>query len=151
MLAEWTYFKFEQVFQNHLHQESTAAGFSFPIYATHLTPIERIQRKFLKYVVYRRTGVYPERGADLSGIAGELRLSTLAERKMQQCARFAQKLLSGKIDCPFLLSRVSIHVPRMAARGSPMFSLPTPRTNILQRAPVYRLCDCANKVNVSLL
>ncbi|XP_045471735.1 uncharacterized protein LOC123678645 [Harmonia axyridis] len=123
----------------------------FPIYATHLTPIERVQRKFLKYVVYRKTGIYPERGVDLSGIMEELKLSTLFERQVQQCARFAQKLLGGRIDCPFLLSRVNIHVPRMAARSSPTFGLPTPRTNILQRAPVYRLCDCANKVNISLL
>lgn len=122
----------------------------FPIYSSHLTSLERIHRKFLKCAEYRKTGRYPERGADLSEIMREMRVSTLQERQKQQCAKFAQKLVTGRIDSPHLLSRVDIRVPRIEARTTSTFRLPKPRTNILEQALVYRLCRAADELKFNL-
>ncbi|XP_045469672.1 uncharacterized protein LOC123677167 [Harmonia axyridis] len=56
------------------------------------------------YVMFRKTGRYPERGTDLSGSMEEMEISIFLARQTLQGAKFVQKLLSGRIDCRFLLS-----------------------------------------------
>ncbi|XP_045482466.1 uncharacterized protein LOC123686385 [Harmonia axyridis] len=122
----------------------------FPIYDCHLSRLERVHRRFFKYVLFKRTGRYPERGADLSDVMEELRISSLLDRHEEQCARFARGLLANRIDSPYLLSKMSFNVPRLAARSTPVFYLPTARTNISERSPVNRICKSANKLRVNV-
>ncbi|XP_044751866.1 uncharacterized protein LOC123320016 [Coccinella septempunctata] len=122
----------------------------FPIYNCHLVPLERIHRKFFKYVTFRSTGRFPERGADLSIIMSEMRISSLLARREEQCARFAQRLLNYRIDCPYLLSKMSLNVPRLVTRSREVFYLPTARTNIFERCPVYSICRSADRLELNM-
>lgn len=117
----------------------------YPIYITHAQSLERVLRRFLRFISYKSSGIYPPRGADLRNIMDEIRIGPLASRREHQAAMFLQKLICNKIDCPYLLSKVQFNVPRIAARSTDTFFLPTPHTNALVRAPVTIMCQCANK------
>lgn len=43
-------------------------------------------------------------------------------------------------DCPYLLSLVDLHVPRLPVRSPTTFYLPFPRSNVLLFSPLYRIC-----------
>lgn len=115
-----------------------------PMYVTHSQNIERIQRRFLKYLSFRMTGNYPIRGANLEHLMTELSVVPLASRREQHSVTFLYKLINNKIDCPHLLSQISFNVPRIASRSTDTFFIPTARTNALVRAPITRMCRNAN-------
>ncbi|XP_044766304.1 uncharacterized protein LOC123322423 [Coccinella septempunctata] len=122
----------------------------FPIYNCHLVPLERIHRKFFKYIIFRRTGRFPERGADLSDIMVEMRIPSLLARREEQCARFAQRLLTYRIDCPYLLSKIMLNIPRLVSRSTSTFYLPTARTNMFERCPIYSICRSADRLGMDV-
>lgn len=117
-----------------------------PIYSCHSLNLERIQRRFFKFVWFKKYGTYPERGADLGQISSMLHMDPLCERREFHSATFLVKLLRNKIDCSYLLSKIPINVPRPAARQSLNFLPPAARTNIMARAPINIMCRSANKL-----
>lgn len=116
-----------------------------PVYICHSSDLEHIHRRFLKFVSYKTSGVYPGRGANLEDVMTSLRVGSLADRREHQSALFLVKLINNKIDCPYLLAKISFNIPRIAARSSVTFSIPRARTNALVGAPVSMMCRNANK------
>lgn len=118
-----------------------------PIYDCHRQSVESVQRRFLKYVIFREDGIYPQRGLDHGQILARFGELPLAVRRDSQSISFLHKLLNSKIDCPFLLEQLPFHVPRVEARHQPTFSCSLARSNVLLHSPIHRMCLNFNRVS----
>lgn len=118
----------------------------YPIYACHAAVLDRIHRRFLKYLSYRTDGVYPALGTSQTDLLNKHQMSSLFERRRVQSAAFLRKLIRGDVVSEELLARVPFNVPRQAARHAATFRLPIARTNVLQRAPISVMCRNADKL-----
>lgn len=106
--------------------------------------IEKLQRRFLKYLSFKTTGIYPQRGVDYTLLLETHDVQSLSYRREVQGARFVWKLSNGWIDSPYLLSCLNFFIPRISSRSSSTFLLPFSRTNILQGSPLVTMCRAAN-------
>ena len=70
---------------------------------------------------------------------------SLQDRREMQSAKFMCKLIGGKVDCPDILSKISIHVPR-TSRTTQTFWIPKAKTNVALKGPVMHLSRCADKL-----
>lgn len=120
-----------------------------PIYICHSHSVESVQRRFLKYLIFREDGTYPPRGLEHSQVLTRFGELPLTVRRDSQLVSFLFKLLNSKIDCPFLLEKISFHVPRVGARHHPTFSLTLPRSNVLSQSPIHRMCHKFNLISAS--
>lgn len=116
-----------------------------PVYNIHRERLERVQKRFLyhlcfKFNLCKTVPTYADR-------LSYFRMETLADRRSRADLIFLYKLLNGHIDCPELLSKISLQVHRHNSRlihRSP-FALPGFRTNMGSHAPVARMLSLANK------
>ena len=114
-----------------------------PRYACHVNRLEKVQNKFMKYLLYKFHFPY-------IGITYETRM-LLCGYKSLECRRrealllFLFKLINGKIDCSNLLSLVHILAPHRRTRQLQLFFEHTHRTNYGQNAFVDRLVSNYNK------
>nr|CAH7728232.1 unnamed protein product [Callosobruchus chinensis] len=88
----------------------------YPYYATHISQIERVQRKFSKYLHFKRTGVFPERRFDYCVLLHEANFISLNTRRIYLTSAFLYKLLQGNIICEFLIAKISFTIPRLNNR-----------------------------------
>lgn len=120
-----------------------------PIYITHVTNLENIQRRFLKSLHYQFFGTYPPRGFPESHLLTIFEMQSLHERRQIHLLVYLHKLLGNRVNSPELIERINIHIPRMTSRYSQTFSLPLVRTNALRQSPLhqmqltYNTCACA--------
>src|SRR5699024_10322531 len=110
----------------------------YPYYASHNAAIEKVQRRFLKYISFKLDDAYPQRNIEYNILLERHGISSLARRRELFSAKFGWKLIDGKIDCPTLLGGLNFHVPRFNARYNSTFLLPRARTNHLRRAPLTK-------------
>ncbi|KAH0808663.1 hypothetical protein GEV33_014128 [Tenebrio molitor] len=82
-----------------------------PIYDVHSSLLERVQRRFLKNVVFMLNGAYPPRGCPQGLLLGEVGLQSLLDRRMEHSVIFLFKLFRGLQECPHVLGRISLRVP----------------------------------------
>lgn len=118
-----------------------------PIYDCHRRSVESVQRRFLKYLMFREDGAYPQRGLEHAHILRRFGELPLTVRRDSQSLLFLHKLLNSKIDCPCLLAQLSFHVPRIGARYQPTFVCELARSNILLQCPVWRMCSTFNRIS----
>lgn len=118
-----------------------------PLSDCHKFALERVQRKFLKFLTFRKTGTYPPRGYDNQLLLREFSMTSLETRRGVLGVTFLHKLLNNKIDCPELFRFIRFYVPQYRARHVPMFSLPFPNLNVMLKSPFYVMCKNANLVS----
>lgn len=115
-----------------------------PIYNIHSQSLEKIQRKFLKYLVFKTDNYYPERGYPNTLLLTSLNMKSLENRRRVIVLVFLYKLIHNLMDCPELLSKINFRIPRLEARQNLLFYCPTNRTNILKKSPVYSMMELYN-------
>lgn len=127
-----------------------------PLYNTYVEQLERVQRKFAKFVVFKITGTYPPRGIHEADLLRRVQMPSLLNRRNYMLIQFIFKLYRYLIDCPGLLEQLSLHVPSRSTRQSPVFHLPIPATNILIKTPLFQamklfndMCDDIDANNLS--
>lgn len=106
--------------------------------------VEKVQRRFLKFLSYRIDGYYPARNTEYMYLLERHGFQSLACRREIHGARFIAKLVNGRIDAPSLLSGLNFHVPRISARYGSTFLLPTPNTELFRGSPMLMMCRAAN-------
>lgn len=112
-----------------------------PGYAVHVDNLEKIQRRFLKYVSFKIDGIYPIRGIPNEYYLNRFHVNSLEGRRVYLGVLFLRKIICFEIDCPYLLASVDLHVPRLPVRNISTFYLPFPRTNVLRFSPLFRICQ----------
>lgn len=110
-----------------------------PNYLTYITEIEKILRRFLKFLSYKIDGVYPVRGIPQDFLLTRFNFTSLSKRRFYFSIAFLFKLLNGFYDCPQILDNIKFHVPSRQSRGSSclLFYYDTPRTNALKYSPLH--------------
>lgn len=116
-----------------------------PGYKTHIKELEDLQRKYVKYLAFKQTGVYPEIGYPHDILLSMFNLDSLQRRRDMFCLRMLYKLLHDGIDCPYIISRLNFRIPRLNARNALTFELPTPRTNVCKNSPLHHICQLYNE------
>lgn len=118
-----------------------------PCYEVHIDHIERVQRRFLKFLSFKSTGVYPYIGFPHDVLLRLHNSHSLQARRQFKLLSFLHGLLEGRINCTVILDMLQYNTPRPASRKADFFYLPTPRTNKLKFSPLYRLCDAYNRIH----
>lgn len=117
--------------------------------------LEKVQKRFLRYMYFRTHGIYPHykshpvRSADMRT---EFTVQLLESRRHLCDCIFIYKLLNNRTDCPQLLSLLPFRINVKNTRATNLFSvLPlyqTPVSRILSRFNTY--CDAVDVFAVSL-
>lgn len=116
----------------------------FPHYLYLNLYLEKVQKRFLKYLSFRIDGIYPPRGTDYGTLLARFNIVPLQERRETNSAKFLCALLKNQVDCQEMLNKINIYVPPRPSRCSKTFWIPRSRTNIGVKAPVTHLSKCGN-------
>lgn len=118
-----------------------------PIYNVHSESIERIQRKFIKYLAFKVDRHYPEQGYPNNLLLARFNMQSLKVRRMMNILIFLYKLVNYLIDCPILLAKINFRIPRLEVRQRLLFYCPTSRTNVAQKSPIYNGMELYNALS----
>lgn len=110
-----------------------------PIYNVSIDALENIQRRFVKYVFYKIEGFYPPRGYPQTALLDKSNLCSLDKRRAIHSIIFLCKVVNHNFDCSEFLNLIYLKTPRLNARKSNIFHLPTPHTNILEASPLHQM------------
>jgi hypothetical protein len=113
-----------------------------PSTATYSCQLERVQRRFLKFVSYILKIDCPAH--IYSPVLSHLHLDSLADRRHAANLTFILNLLNGKIDSPTLLSQIPFKVPSRFTRQSVPFHIPLFRSYYDKNQPLRRCMIQAN-------
>lgn len=121
-----------------------------PLYNIYSTSLESIQRRFLKYLFYKKYRVYPVQGYDHTSLLREFGLRPLSMGRESANLKFLYKLVHRMIDCDELYSKLQFYTPRPASRSHHQFYNVRARTNVMIGSPIYRMCCQMNRVSHSV-
>lgn len=110
--------------------------------------LERVQKKFLRFLYMREYGHYPSL-YPTNFLLGMLGLHSLQLRREGYAATHLFRLLRGDIGNPAILERVSLYVPDdyLRQRHHRLFYLPACRTNLPMVLPVGRSILLLNQIS----
>lgn len=118
-----------------------------PLYNIHIIVLESVQRRFLKYLYYRKHRVYPPRGYDHKLLLDEFNTLPLSIHREIANLKFLYKLVHQLIDCKALYNKLQFYAPRPASRSHHRFYNVAARTNVMVNSPIFRMCTQYNKVS----
>ncbi|XP_063932848.1 uncharacterized protein LOC135144722 [Zophobas morio] len=100
-----------------------------PHHNIYVTNLERIIRKFLKYLSYREDGVYPPIGMPQQDLLNRYNFTSFLNTY-----------------CPIILSQITFNVSSRSvlSRYYDLFYLPVPRTDIAKFSPMFTMCRIGN-------
>lgn len=113
-----------------------------PCYNTYIDRIERIQKKFLKYLSIKLKAPYHSN--NYLSICKKHHLIPLHKRREIADLTYFLKITTGNIDCPELLSKLSFNTPTRSKRFYPPISIQCTSSNYRQNS---FLCRAARKLN----
>ena len=107
--------------------------------------IERIQNKFLRILTYSQTHVYPKY-TPYSDLVHNYGIQTLENRRRMHDLMFLYQIIHNKIDSVEITSKLMLAVPSGKTRmnNTRTFHCTRPRTNILQKSPLWRISASYN-------
>ncbi|XP_044597272.1 uncharacterized protein LOC123273866 isoform X1 [Cotesia glomerata] len=117
-----------------------------PTYKKQISLIEKVQRKFVKYFLFKKYGVHPDRGNDYLAMCAETNLLTLEERRICASVLIMTSILSNNIECPRFLEIIPIQVPQRLLRSDQPFYPPKIKNNFTSSSPLYRMIDACNTI-----
>lgn len=112
----------------------------YPYYEHQKLMLERVQRRYLKYLSFKSTGTYPCNGYNHEQLLKDYSETSLHARRQCSSVKFLFKLMHSNIDEPFLLSKINLHVPRASLRCSRFFECSIPLSNLAFRSPIRHMC-----------
>ena len=120
-----------------------------PFTKTNTILIDKIQKKFLKYLYYRQTGTYPN-DIEYEFLMQLFKFKSLKERRTIATLKELYKVVSNIVECPELLMKLNWNTSVATTRGNELFYLNVPRVNVVANSPLYRAAMIYN-LNANLL
>ena len=114
-----------------------------PNYICHIERLERVQRKFVKYLLFKHH--FPSLGINYSTRLLLCGIKTLECRRRDALLIFLYKLLNGTTQCSELLEQILLLVPVRTTRHRQLFFERTHRTNYGLTAFVDRIVNNYNQ------
>lgn len=93
--------------------EYAALIWSPSYYVVHINALERIQRYFLKYLIFRQDNVYPAigvRSVSIKGLFDRFDVQLLEERRHSNVAIFRYKLIHNMFNWSQILEILPFHI-----------------------------------------
>ena len=118
-----------------------------PLYEIHKSSLERVQRRFSKFLWFKIFGHYPEQGFPNAVLLQQFNMVTTDLRHANAALSFLYKILNFCIDCPFLLNKLNILISRQSARAVTTFYPIVSKTNTLKKSPINVMCYTYNKIS----
>lgn len=106
--------------------------------------IERVQKKFLKFALSSLNFIPPV--PSYESRCRLICLPTLLNRRLHQSMIFLYKVISGIIDCSFLLSLIGFNAPCRDLRRFAFFNIPYHRTNYGMNEPILKSLREFNRI-----
>jgi hypothetical protein len=119
-----------------------------PTHITHSLKIERIQKRFLRYLYLKQYGYYPWLYPS-AFLLGALGFNSLESRRNMLLGRHFFKLLNGIIHNRQVLKEFRFNAPCKFRdlRNRDLFVPPVARTNMLSTAPISRAIYLLNRIS----
>lgn len=117
-----------------------------PFYKRQIKQIEKVQTKFIRYLDYKMSGVYPNL-ISYRHLLNTYDIDSLEMRRQLAGVIFLYQVIHYKVEsCEKFLSKINFMVPKLSSRDKLLFYLSTPRTNICINSPLFRICTIINKL-----
>ena len=116
-----------------------------PYYKCYVDLLENVQRKFLKYLYFKKYKSYPLQGYPQTELLMEFGYLSLESRRSFFDIKFLNKILRGSINIDRFYIHISLVQSRENARFKQLFYVPCANTNLLVNSPIVRACRLANK------
>ena len=117
-----------------------------PYYKVDILCIEKVQRRYLKFMYFKMHGEYPTQGLDYSVLLACTEDHSLHFRRLLHGIKFIYSLLHNKIHCNPLFSLLNFSDRRTSNRKPHMFTNAIARTNILLKSPIVTMCRNINYI-----
>jgi Reverse transcriptase (RNA-dependent DNA polymerase). len=112
--------------------------------------VESIQRRYVKFMHYKKFGVYLPIGISEKELLRHFGLPLLETRRKFTDICFLSNLFGGSIDSETLLQNVRIYVPRPNTKSTATFYLPKIKKDCFKFAPLNRMCATVNSLGNNL-
>ncbi|GBN56344.1 hypothetical protein AVEN_11434-1 [Araneus ventricosus] len=120
-----------------------------PIYRNKIEIIERIQNNFLRYLLYKKNGIYLQ-DVSSSYLRDMFNIPSLCSRRDVSCVLFFYKVINGSIDCSDILSAINFAVPARSLRNQGSFPNVYSRFKYIDRFSLYKFYKTFNKISGEL-
>lgn len=122
-----------------------------PNYVKYIEVLERVQRRFLKYLSYKENNVYPPIGYSHNMLLENYNYKSLLVRRNMHSVIFLFKVINFDFDSTEILHKINFNVPTTSMRRQcETFYLKTAKTNILHYSPLHIMCRNYSTVQDSL-
>ena len=118
-----------------------------PLCQTNRDKIERVQRKFLKFISFKCN--FNNSNLSYFETCQHFNFSTLQSRRDMLDLRMFNKILNNKVDCPELVSRIDYRVPSRRTRRRDLF-VSNHRLRVSQNSPISRMSTLANETDLDV-
>lgn len=108
--------------------------------------IEKIQKRFLKFLYLKTFEYYPTE-IEYEELLRGFEVYSLDKRRAVASLLFLHDILKGRIQEEDLLSKININVPRVNGRWNLTFRPPVSRTNVLKSSVINRACNLYNAIS----
>jgi len=116
-----------------------------PYYINHSYHIEKVQNKFLRYIYYKKNGIY-QLHIPKEDVMKTYNLKSLEDRRKAASIIFLYKLIHNLINDSVLLAHLNFHVPTYRTRNPVSFYVDNTRTNYYSNSPIIVMCKNYDQV-----
>jgi len=116
-----------------------------PYYTCYIDLIEDVQRKFLKYLFFKKHNCYPTQGYPQSALLCEFGFLSLDTRRNFLDLKFLNKILHNVINMDSSYFCLPMSRNRENSRMKHIFYVPYANTNVFRHSPLIRLCRLGNQ------
>ena len=113
----------------------------------YIDSLEAVQRRYLKFLYYKKFGVYPERNVPQEVLLQEFLLESLEKRRISKDIQFVTSVANGRMDCAPILQRLNFRVPRLHCKIRDTFYVAGSKRDCYKFAPVNRMCNEINNLS----
>ena len=126
-----------------------------PYYDCYIESLESVQRKFLKFLFWKKHKRYPPRGYSQIELCSEFNVPSLELRRKFSDVKFLNKLLNKVINVDRFYINITFASNVVNTRHKKIFATPHANTNVLVNSPSVRLANlgnkCATVINISVV
>lgn len=116
----------------------------------HISSIETIQNRFLRYLYFKRFNVFCPRDLSTDVLRGLFSFESLTSRRVKSNIMLVFKVLHNLIDSYYLLDKIKLHVPRSNLRSSIVFYLPRSVTVQFYHLSLFNALRLLNQFNTDI-
>ncbi len=113
----------------------------YPIYQVDISSLEKIQRRFLKFLCFTNDGAYPPQGFPNDLLLRRFHIQSLSCRRYVTSIIMLYNLIHGRVKCDDLLLLLNFRAPTINLRCNSVFQIPIPRTNVMRSSPLYQMLN----------